>query len=65
MVCFSDDLFPAYGFGARIPPGNLVSHNFPLVICRTFLKPFIVIIIIISFVDITGPTTMTKVSERV
>ncbi|BHF72084.1 Copine-9 [Sparganum proliferum] len=26
----SDNLFPAYGFGARIPPDNLVSHNFPL-----------------------------------
>ncbi|VDO05167.1 unnamed protein product [Rodentolepis nana] len=26
----SDNLFPAYGFGARIRPDNLVSHNFPL-----------------------------------
>lgn len=27
----SDKLFPAYGFGAKIPPDGKISHQFPLV----------------------------------
>lgn len=27
----SDKLFPAYGFGAKVPPDGKVSHQFPLV----------------------------------
>lgn len=26
----TDKLFPAFGFGAKVPPGNHVSHEFPL-----------------------------------
>ncbi|XP_065828403.1 copine-3-like [Oscarella lobularis] len=26
----TDKLFPAFGFGAKVPPGNAVSHEFPL-----------------------------------
>ena len=31
----SDKLFPAYGFGAKLPPNGNVSHAFPLV--RSYL----------------------------
>lgn len=27
----SDKLFPAYGFGAKLPPEGRISHQFPLV----------------------------------
>lgn len=27
----SDKLFPAYGFGAKLPPDGKISHGFPLV----------------------------------
>lgn len=27
----SDKLFPAYGFGAKLPPDGKISHAFPLV----------------------------------
>lgn len=27
----SDKLFPAYGFGAKLPPDGKISHVFPLV----------------------------------
>lgn len=27
----SDKLFPAYGFGAKLPPDGKISHQFPLV----------------------------------
>lgn len=27
----SDKLFPAYGFGAKVPPDGKISHQFPLV----------------------------------
>lgn len=27
----SDKLFPAYGFGAKMPPDGKISHVFPLV----------------------------------
>lgn len=27
----SDKLFPAYGFGAKLPPNGKISHAFPLV----------------------------------
>lgn len=32
----SDKMFPALGFGAKIPPDGRVSHEFPLVL-TTFL----------------------------
>ncbi len=34
----SDKLFPALGFGAKLPPDGRVSHEFPLV--RTLLFKF-------------------------
>lgn len=35
----SDKMFPALGFGAKIPPDGHVSHEFPLVRIRTALPP--------------------------
>ncbi|KAK0143193.1 Copine-9 [Merluccius polli] len=29
----SDKLFPAYGFGAKLPPDSKISHAFPLTMC--------------------------------
>ena len=31
LFCCSDNLFPALGFGARLPPNGIVSHEFALV----------------------------------
>ena len=28
---FRDKLFPVYGFGARLPPNGIVSHDFAVV----------------------------------
>lgn len=32
----SDKMFPALGFGAKIPPDGHVSHEFPLVLTPPF-----------------------------
>lgn len=34
----SDKLFPAYGFGAKLPPDGKISHAFPLVRNDTNVK---------------------------
>lgn len=34
----SDKLFPAYGFGAKLPPDGKISHAFPLVRRDTDVK---------------------------
>lgn len=31
LLCYRDQLFPALGFGARLPPNGVVSHEFALV----------------------------------
>lgn len=34
----SDKMFPALGFGAKLPPDGRVSHEFPLVIAHLFIS---------------------------
>lgn len=37
----SDKMFPALGFGAKLPPDGRVSHEFPLVRSRNFGSHFL------------------------
>ena len=38
LFLFSDKMFPALGFGARLPPDGRVSHEFFLVSYRVIIK---------------------------
>ena len=37
ILYYRDQLFPALGFGARLPPNGVVSHEFALVKILRFL----------------------------
>ena len=43
---FRDKLFPAFGFGARLPPNWQISHEFPLVIISFLLFISTVILVL-------------------
>lgn len=70
----SDKMFPALGFGAKLPPDGRVSHEFPLVRTLLFLSAALHIIRVcvsgVSFTDLsyrngTNPGLLQPAAARV
>ena len=52
-LSFRDKHFPAFGFGARLPPNWQISHEFPLVFISflLFISSVILVLGTLSFYD--------------
>ncbi|KAF3860022.1 hypothetical protein F7725_000277 [Dissostichus mawsoni] len=54
----SDKLFPAYGFGAKLPPDGKISHGFPLGVLEAYFQS-------LRTAQLYGPTNFAPVINKV